>query len=280
VVRRAQLLRDGESRGASPVARALGPGSWGLDQRQSVFPGKLFFLPAGLVRGRCPAYVGAAPACECPWTALTAPVLPIERNPPLIRLIWYPRRGLTGASGCLWGVLGHWLPFSLLGLWSSNPTSSYTLRVLFGGDVAFWRSSAGKYFPQNSFVWARGGVGPDFDSRPYKKCAHFAHFCGTPSRVAHDLSAQPGDPASRPASQPAQGRAPEGDGPRPPSRIDLPGSQPLQGKPDLTYPAPAPTLHLPPTARHRTSPDGPKTSAPRARSGLCPEPVPEPGEGP
>jgi hypothetical protein len=106
VVRRAQLLRDCASRGASPVARALGPGSWGLDQRQSVFPGKLFFLPAGLVRG-------LLPACECPWTALTAPVLPIERNPPLIRLIWYLKRGTCrglGLSSGGTGALGAFFP--------------------------------------------------------------------------------------------------------------------------------------------------------------------------
>jgi hypothetical protein len=27
----------------------------------------------------------------------------------------------------------------------------------------------------------------DFDSRPYKKCAHFAHFFGNPCRVGRDL---------------------------------------------------------------------------------------------
>ena len=91
--------------------------------------------------------------------------------------------GLSGFDECSSapGCLSHSPP------WSSNPTSSYTLRGCFGGDLVFSGSSARKCFPQKSFVWGKGGVCHDFDSRPYKKCAHFAHFSETPCRVTRGL---------------------------------------------------------------------------------------------
>lgn len=141
---------------------------------------------------------------------------------PLIDPIRYARRviyrGLSGVSGHRTGAGALSGAFSHLSPWSSNPTSSYTLRGCFGGDLAFLPSTARNYFPQNSFVWAKGGAGPDFDSRPYKKCAHFAHFEKWPCRVGRDLAAR-GAPAE---GQPAEGGAP--------TRRSLPYRAKLQGK--------------------------------------------------
>lgn len=54
--------------------------------------------------------------------------------------------GLSGFDECSSapGCLSHSPP------WSSNPTSSYTLRGCFGGDLVFSGSSARKCFPQKS----------------------------------------------------------------------------------------------------------------------------------
>ena len=120
-----------------------------------------------------------------------------DASHPLIVQIRYVRRviyrGLGGVRAVLGAASSAGAPspaFSHPSPRSSNPTSSYTLRGCFGGDLVFWPWMARKYFPQNSFVWGRGGVGSDFDSRPYKKCAHFAHFEKSPYRVGRDGTAR------------------------------------------------------------------------------------------
>lgn len=74
-------------------------------------------------------------------------------------------------------------------------TPSYTLRASSGGDLVFSGSSARKHFPQKSLLWYRGGGVQESDSRPYKTCAHFAHFLG--GRTA---SAMPDRPTLHPLS--------------------------------------------------------------------------------
>lgn len=92
-------------------------------------------------------------------------------------------------------------------------TSSYTLRASSGADLVYSGSSARKCFPQKSLLWHRGGGVHDSDSRPYKNCAHFAHFLR-----GRTTSAMPDRPTLHPLSdleqhltrskQPCQNRLP------------------------------------------------------------------------
>ena len=100
VVRRAQLLRDSRRRGASPVRRALGPVLRGVDQWELIFPGRLFFLLRELARGRCSAYVGAAPGLTVLGNRVNGACYSHrDGSQSLIVMIWYCEVGsLRGAT--------------------------------------------------------------------------------------------------------------------------------------------------------------------------------------
>lgn len=103
-------------------------------------------------------------------------------------------RRCTGAPRC---------PFRL-------PASVFESDPLIYPATLFWRRFGckglvgGIPFSAKFICMGKWGVGTGFDSRPYKKCAHFAHFAENPCRVARYPRAQGHQPQGHPG--PAQGR--------------------------------------------------------------------------
>lgn len=148
---------------------------------------------------------------------------------PLIVLIRYSERGdlqgpqrlrrCTGAPRCLFHL----------------PASVFESDPLIYPATLFWRRFGcaglvgGIPFSAKFICMGKSGVGPGFDSRPYKKCAHFAHFAENHCRVAREpltlWAAGPGS-AGAPWGQPERGQRRTHHRPSGPA-------YPTQGQPDL-----------------------------------------------
>ena len=117
---------------------------------------------------------------------------------PLIVLIRYSERGdlqgpqrlrrCTGAPRCLFRL----------------PASVFESDPLIYPATLFWRRFGctglvgGFSFSAKFICMGKWGVGTGFDSRPYKKCAHFAHFAGNLCRVTRTPRAQGHQPQGHP----------------------------------------------------------------------------------
>ena len=136
-------------------------------------------------------------------------------------------RRCTGAPRCLFRL----------------PASVFESDPLIYPATLFWRRFGctglvgGFSFSAKFICMGKWGVGTGFDSRPYKKCAHFAHFAGNLCRVTRTPRAQGHQPQGhQPQGHPGRrdGRGARGargaEGGRPTlqgaPRLDLPGTQP------------------------------------------------------
>ena len=151
---------------------------------------------------------------------------------PLIVLIRYSERGdlqgpqrlrrCTGAPRCLFHL----------------PASVFESDPLIYPATLFWRRFGcaglvgGILFSAKFICMGKSGVGPGFDSRPYKKCAHFAHFAENHCRVARDprtLGAVRPGLVGAPWGQPERGQ-------RRTHRRPSGPAYPTQDQPDLDKP--------------------------------------------